>query len=154
VATQKSEATRSLESRLRTVVAEAIQLAVESVDCPAETEAKAGNRFDCQMVVDGQTFTVVVERTDAEGQFRWNTKGLLQLAKLEQFLQQELKEKRALEVKAQCEGEVRVAQPNETFECQVTDVQGNSRPVQVTVKDEQGKVDIQIPEQNNGDKKS
>jgi hypothetical protein len=144
-AANKPETIRNLETRLRTVVAETIQVAVESVDCPATTqEIKAGVRVDCKLAADGQSFPVTVEWTDATGQFRWNTKGLLQLAKLEQFLQQELKTKNAIEVSADCTGEIRVAQPGETFECKVTDAQSKSRSVQVTVKDEQGNVDIKL----------
>jgi hypothetical protein len=144
-ATNKPEAIRNLENRLQTVVAETIQVVVEAVDCPAEIqEIKPGVRFDCKLVADRQSFPVTVEWTDATGQFRWNTKGLLQLAKLEQFLQQELKRKSAIEVNANCAGEIRIAQPKETFECQVTDAQGKSRSVQVTVKDEQGNVDIKL----------
>ncbi len=88
---------------------------------------------------------IAVEITNATGpQFQWSTKGLLVLSKLEQFIQQQVKDKNGANVTADCSGKVRVAKPGDTFECRVIDAQGQSRPAKVTVKDDQGTVDVSV----------
>lgn len=140
----KSKLTQELEAKLRTIVSEKIQATIQSMNCPNKLEVKVGDRFDCQVMAEGQAFIVGVEWTDQTGQFKWNTKGLLLLSKLEEFIQESLKEKGGLAVKADCGGELRAAKPTDSFECKVTDDAGATRSTKVTVKDEQGSVDISL----------
>lgn len=42
---------------------------VESVDCPADQEVKAGNRFDCKATIDGKQQTVSVTIRDDKGTY-------------------------------------------------------------------------------------
>lgn len=149
----KSEGIRNLESQLKDAVAKSIGVPVDTVECPAQAELKAGdspegelrsNRIDCQLSANGQSFVVAVELQGDGSQFQWSTKGLLVLSKLEAFIQSRLQEKSGVEVTAACGDKIRAANPGDTFDCQVKDTQGRSRSVQVTVKDEQGGVDIKL----------
>ncbi|CAA9418857.1 hypothetical protein AVDCRST_MAG94-6859 [uncultured Leptolyngbya sp.] len=143
-ATSKSQATKDLESRLSKAFTDATKVPMNSVDCPAQFDIKTGNRFNCQATSDGQSFTLVVELTNPDGQFQWNTQGLLVLPKLEQFIQNRIRAKGGPDVTADCGGKIRVAQPGDTFECKVMGAQVQQRFAQVRVKDEQGGVDISL----------
>jgi len=142
--TTKSQATKDLETRLAKAFTDATQVPLDAVDCPAQFDVKAGNRFNCQAVSGGQPFTIAVELTNPEGQFKWSTQGLLLLSKLEQFIQTRVRAKGGPDVTADCGGKIRVAQPGDTFECKVTGAQAQSRSAQVKVKDAQGSVDISL----------
>lgn len=124
-------------------MAEAIQTPIASLNCPAQPELNAGDHISCEAVAAGQTFAIAVTMTDTAGQFTWQTRGLLVLSKLEDFIQTRLRE-RGVAVQADCGGALRVAQPKETFKCQVSDATGQIREVSVIVKDEQGNVDISL----------
>ncbi|PSB28038.1 DUF4333 domain-containing protein [Stenomitos frigidus] len=143
-ATSKSPATKDLESRLSKAFTDTTKVPLDSVDCPVQFDVKAGNRFNCQATSEGQNFAIAVELTNPDGQFQWNTKSLLVLSKLEQFIQTRIRDKGGPDVTANCGGKIRVAQPGDTFECKVTGAQAQSRSAQVKVKDEQGSVDISL----------
>lgn len=143
-ATSKSQATKDLENRLSRAFTATTKVPLDSVDCPAQFDVKAGNRFNCQATSEGQAFAIAVELTNPDGQFQWNTKSLLVLSKLEQFIQSRIRAKGGPDVTANCGGKIRVAQPGDTFECKVTGAQAQSRSAQVKVKDEQGSVDISL----------
>ncbi len=138
----KPEITQQIERKLTELVSGNIGVPLESIDCPAKTERKPGDRFECRLSAQGQSFMVGVELTDASGKFKWNTQSLLVLSKLEAFIQQRLKEKDQADVKANCGGKIRVTKPNEEFQCQITDLQGQSRTIKISVKDDQGNVDV------------
>jgi hypothetical protein len=140
----KSEATKDLEGRLGKAFTESTKVSLDSVDCPAQFDVKAGNRFNCQAASEGQSFVIAVELTNPDGQFQWNTKELLVLPKLEQYIQSRIRDKGGPDVTANCGGKLRVAQPGDTFECKVTSAQGQARSAQIKVKDEQGGVDISL----------
>ncbi|MBW4690847.1 MAG: DUF4333 domain-containing protein [Lyngbya sp. HA4199-MV5] len=142
--TAKSDATKDLEGRLGKAFTESTKIPLDSVDCPAQFDVKAGNRFNCQATSEGQTFAIAVELTNPDGQFQWNTKELLVLSKLEQYIQSRIRDKGGPDVTANCGGKIRVAQPGDTFECKVTGAQGQARSAQIKVKDEQGGVDISL----------
>jgi hypothetical protein len=143
--TTKSDATKALETKLRFQLADTTKLPIQSITCPVEATVRAGDRFDCQAVSDGQPFPVNVERTNETGQFKWNTKGLLLLSKLEQFIQQRVKQQSGIAVTANCGGKIRLAKPGDKFDCNVTDTKGQSRSAKITVKDDQESVDVTLP---------
>jgi hypothetical protein len=143
-ATNKPEFTLKLENQLKTVLTETLQTPVQAADCPIKPAAQAGDSFDCQVTAANQPFTVAVTITDANGQFQWQTKGLLQLNKLEQFIQTQVREKGGGEVTAECGDTIRSARVGETFDCQVTNAEGQKRSARVTVKDDKGSVDISL----------
>lgn len=140
----KSPATKDLEGRLSKAFTESTKIPLDSVDCPAQFDVKAGNRFNCQATSEGQSFAIAVELTNPDGQFQWKTKELLVLPKLEQYIQSRIRDKGGPDVTANCGGKIRVAQPGDTFECKVTGTQGQARSAQIKVKDEQGGVDISL----------
>lgn len=140
----KSDATKDLEGRLSKAFTASTKVPLDSVDCPPQFDVKAGNRFNCQASSEGQSFTIAVELTNPDGQFQWNTKELLVLSKLEQYIQSRIRAKGGPDVSANCGGKLRVAQPGDTFECKVTSAQGQARSAQIKVKDEQGGVDISL----------
>ncbi|XGW00418.1 MAG: DUF4333 domain-containing protein [Leptolyngbya sp. BL-A-14] len=140
----KSEATKDLEGRLSKAFTASTKVPLDSVDCPVQFEVKAGNRFNCQATSEGQSFTIAVELTNPDGQFEWNTKKLLVLPKLEQYIQSRIRDKGGPDVTANCGGKLRVAKPGDIFECKVTSSQGQARSAQIKVKDEQGGVDISL----------
>ncbi|MGA7932405.1 MAG: DUF4333 domain-containing protein [Kovacikia sp.] len=141
----QSGAVKEIEARLNKTVSGATGVSIQSLTCPPGVEVKVGSRFDCTAVSDGQSFAIAVEITNASGpQFQWSTKGLLVLSKLEQFIQKQIKDKNGLAVTADCGGSIRVAKPGETFECKVSDPQGQTRPAQIIVKDDQGTVDVTL----------
>ena len=142
--TSKSPATQDLEKRLERAFTDMTKVPLDSVACPAQFAVKAGNRFNCQATSEGQTFAIAVELTNPDGQFQWNTKSLLVLSKLEQFIQSRIREKGGPDVTANCGGKIRIAQPGDTFECKVMSTQAQARSAQVKVKDEQGRVDISL----------
>lgn len=142
--TSKSQTTKDLESRLSKAFTQTTKVPMDLVDCPAQFDVKAGNRFNCQATSDGQSFMLVVELTNPDGQFQWNTQGLLVLPKLEQFIQNRIRAKGGPDVTANCGGKIRTAKPGDTFECKVVGAQAQSRSAQVKVKDEQGGVDISL----------
>lgn len=136
---------QALETRLSQVVTAAIGVPIQSVNCPAGANVAVDSRFDCEAVSDGQPFTIAVEVTNATvPQFRWRTKGLLVISKLEAYLQKEIKDRGGIDVTASCGSNIRVVQSGETFECQITDARGKERSARVTVKDEQGNVEVSL----------
>lgn len=118
---------------------------VQSINCPDVIEVKVGSRFDCTAVADNQRFTIAVELTDPTGpQFTWSTRGVLLLSRLEQFIQDQVKTKNGSSVTAKCDGKLRSANSGDTFECLVSNSQGQSRPAKITVKDDQGRVEVNL----------
>ncbi len=119
-------------------------ITVQTVTCPATVQVAAPDPFTCQAIAEGKTFQVAVNPKTAKPQdkneLRWNTQGLLVLPKLEQTIQQGMQQQFRLEVQVNCGGKVRLAKPGESFQCQVRDRQGQTRPVSVRVEDAQGNV--------------
>jgi len=140
----QSGITRNLEARLQTTVSQAINVSLQSINCPPRPTLQVGDRFDCQATLDNQSFVVSITITDASGQFDWQTKGVVQLPKLEQFIQQQIRGKGGGEVTASCGGTLRIVKPGDSFDCQVTNGQGQNRTTRVTVKDEQGTVEVAL----------
>jgi Domain of unknown function (DUF4333) len=140
--TNKSAEVKTIETKLGELVAKEANISIQAIACPANLEQKAGTTYDCQVASDAGTFLVAVEPTGQSGQFRWSTKGLLLLGKLDQFLQQNAQTPDGGKVSVDCGGKIRPAKPGETFACKVTDSKGKTRTTKVTVKDDQGNVDI------------
>jgi hypothetical protein len=136
---------QEVETRLSKVVSESTGVPIQSVKCPTGAEVAVGSRFDCEAVLDGQTFAIAVEITDVTApQFKWSTKGLLLTSKLEAYIQKEIKNRSGIDVTTSCGSSIRIANTGETFECQVTDAKGQARSAKVTVKDDQGNVEVSI----------
>lgn len=136
---------REIANKLTRLVSNGAGLPVQTVTCPEQVEVRRGSQFECEATSDGQPFTVAVEITDDNGpQFKWTTKGLLVMSRLEEFIQKEVKDRSGLSVTPSCGSNVRVAKSGDSFDCQITDAKGQSRPVKVSVKDDRGNVDIAL----------
>ena len=147
---EKPKSVKVVETNLAGLVGKAGNLTIQSVDCPAtlaapsqpETAATVPKTFDCQINSDAGVFTVVVEPTGDPTKFRWGTKGMLLLSKLNDFIQKSAESKDLGKVTVDCGGKIRPAKAGETFDCKVTDTKGMLRTVKVTVRDEAGNVFI------------
>ncbi|NJP11836.1 MAG: DUF4333 domain-containing protein [Leptolyngbyaceae cyanobacterium RU_5_1] len=137
---QKSQTTRELENKLRANVSQKAGINVRAVNCPATTRIESGQLFNCQATAEGKTFTLSIRSPDDKRELQWNTTGLLVLPKLEQTIQQGIKEQFRLDVKTNCGGTIRIAKPGDTFECKVIDGRGQTKTVVVRVDDEKGNV--------------
>jgi hypothetical protein len=98
--------------------------------------------YECQINSEAGAFTVLVEPTSDPQKFRWGTKGMLLLSKLNDFIQKSAESKDLGKVAVDCGGKIRPAKAGETFDCKVTDTKGTLRTVKVTVRDEAGNVFI------------
>lgn len=137
---EKPASVKTVETKLSDLVTQATGLTVQAVDCPATLVEKAGTTYNCNVTSEVGTFTAVVEPTDQAGQFKWGTKGLLLLSKLNSFIQQSVQNQGSGPVTVDCGGKARIAKVGETFECKVTDAKGGIRTAKVTVRDEAGNV--------------
>lgn len=147
----KSESVKAVETNLAGLVGKAGNLTIQSVDCPATVAAPiqpgtsggtAPRTYDCQINSDAGAFTVVVEPTGDPNKFRWGTKDMLLLSKLNDFIQKSAESKDLGKVAVDCGGKIRPAKAGETFDCKVTDAKGALRTVKVTVRDQAGNVFI------------
>lgn len=137
------QATTDLNRKLSKALTDQVGLPVE-VNCPEQNGTSANTRLNCPAVAEGQRFTVAVELTGNADPFKWNTQGLLRLDRLEEFIQTSIQQKSGTKVTADCGGRLRVATAGETFDCKVSDAEGQARTVQVTVKDAIGNVDVTL----------
>jgi hypothetical protein len=79
-----------------------------------------------------------------QGKFNSQTRGLLILSKLEDLIQKTVKERAKVDLTADCGGKVRPAKPGDTFTCDVKTAKGETGKAQITVKDEQGNINLKI----------
>ncbi len=138
--TEKPAAVKAVETKLSDLVTQETGLTVQAVDCPANLVEKAGTTYNCSVTSEVGTFTAVVEPTGQAEKFKWGTKGLLMLTKLNTFIQQSVQNQGGGPVTVDCGGKARIAKVGETFECKVTDAKGGIRTAKVTVRDEAGNV--------------
>lgn len=138
----KSAAVLAIEARLADLVTKTTTLTVQSVNCPANVEEKAGKTYECEVVSEVGPFTAVIQPTGQSGQFRWGTKRLLLLSKLSDFIQKSVQGQGGGKVTVDCGAKARPAKPGDTFECKVVDAKGQSKVARITVRDEAGNVYI------------
>jgi hypothetical protein len=79
-----------------------------------------------------------------KGNFDSSTKGLLILTKIEDLIKKTVKEKANIDVTADCGGKLRASKPGDSFTCQVKDTKGQSKEAKVTVKDDQGNINVKL----------
>lgn len=141
---EKPASVKTVETKLAELVAKATGLTVQSVNCPANLVEKAGTTYNCDVASEVGTFIAVVQPTDQPGQFKWGSKGLLMLDKLNSFIQQSVQNQGGGPVTVDCGGKAKIAKVGETFECKVTDAKGANRVARITVRDEAGNVFIAL----------
>lgn len=80
-----------------------------------------------------------------EGRFNTNIKGqLLNLSKIEELLQKTIKERANDDVTADCGGKIRSVKTGDSFTCQIKNQKGQTRKVQITVKDDKGQINVKL----------
>ncbi len=118
---------------------------IESVTCPENANFKAGSTFECEAKAQGVNFGIQVNMENEQGKFNTKVKGLLlNLSKIEEKLQATLKEKAGTDVTADCGGKLRAAKAGDTFTCQLKNKEGQTRNVQITVKNEKGELNVKL----------
>ncbi len=121
------------------------------VHCPAGVEVKAGQTFDCTMMLDGQPLTVHARLTDGKGRFTFvPASAILVVAKAAGAIK--------AQVDGQTDGQATVAcgphkvlieSPGQTFPCTAV-AAAVTRTVTVTVSDLQGNVRFQLAPPSTG----
>jgi len=134
----------TIEKQVTDLVAKVGNLTVQSVTCPDAIDETSGKTYDCQVQSDVGAFVVVVQPTGQPGKFRWGTRGLLLLSKLDTFIQQSVANQGGGKVTVDCGTKARTAKRGETFDCKVTDAKGKIRTARITVRDEQGNVYLSV----------
>ncbi len=157
---EKSLATKTLETKLRTAIAKKSGIPVQTIQCPDQIPVQANAPFNCQATAEGQTFTIAINSKEDnskddkpknnkhskdnqkidKNELQWSTKGLLVIPKLEQTIQQGIKQQFNVAVKTSCGGKVRAAKQGDQFQCKIIDNRGQARAVNVRVDDEKGNV--------------
>jgi hypothetical protein len=146
---EPQETTRRLEQAITQYLPQEIGLPIQSVTCPAQTILIPGNVFDCDVKITEGTFPVKVTVKNAEGQVTLKTRQILLLPAAEAKLQQSIKQREGLEMKANCGGKVKIVKKvGETFQCKLTGSSGKTGSATMTVTSREGKVDAKwkIPE--------
>lgn len=139
-----AEKVAKAEEALKALYTKQTGVPIESVKCPSNVEFKAGKTFECQATGEGVKFAIQVNMQNDQGRFDSKTKGVLILSRIEELLETNIKEKAKLDVTADCGGKLRVAKTGETFTCDVKSAAGETRKATVTVKDEQGNINVKI----------
>lgn len=133
------------EAALKNIYTQQIGVPIESVTCPENANFKAGSTFECEAKAQGVNFGIQVKMENDQGKFNTNIKGLLlNLSKIEEKLQATLKEKAGTDVTADCGGKLRAAKTGDTFTCQLKNKEGQTRNVQITVKNEKGELNVKL----------
>ena len=142
--TQNTSSVRKAEAALRQLYTRQAGVPIDSVTCPNNANFRAGGTFECQARAVGVNFRIQVKMENDQGRFDSYTKGLLILSKIEDLIKRTVKEQANVDVTADCGGKVRPAIPNDVFTCQVRARQGETKNAQVTVKDEQGNINVKL----------
>lgn len=140
----QSSNVKKAEEALKRLYTEKAGVPIDSVTCPETAELKPGGTFECQATAQDVKFGIQVKMETKEGSFDSKTKGLLVLSKIEDLLQKTVKEKAKLDVTADCGGKIKSAKTGDSFTCQVKNKEGQAREATVTVKDEQGNINIKL----------
>ena len=133
------------EAALKNIYTQQIGVPIESVTCPENANFKPGSTFECEAKAQGVNFGIQVNMENEQGKFNTKVKGLLlNLSKIEEKLQATLKEKAGTDVTADCGGKLRAAKTGDTFTCQLKNKEGQTRNVQITVKNEKGELNVKL----------
>jgi hypothetical protein len=126
-----------------------LAMPVASVQCPAERRAIAvGDAFDCTVTPKaGGQLTVKVTQKDDAGNVAWEvmeTKGLLDLDKVESAVTEGLKSQAQVTATVDCPDRWRATKVGDAFQCQVAVSDGRKATVEVTVTDAEGNINWKV----------
>lgn len=140
----KNPNVKKAEESLKSLYTKQAGVPIDSVKCPEDANLKTGGTFECQASAQGINFGIQVKMENDKGNFDSKTQGLLILTKIEDLIKKTVKEKANLDVTADCGGKLRAAKTGDTFSCQVKDTKGQTKAAKVTVKDEQGNINVKL----------
>lgn len=139
-----AEATKQVESAIAQNLPKEIGVPLKSVSCPPQEALKPGKVFDCKAQIDQGSFPVRVTVKDDTGSLNFKTKQILRLSAAETQLQQSIKQREKLDVKADCGAKVQLFQKvGEKFNCELKTPTGKAGSATITAISEEGKVDAQ-----------
>lgn len=140
----KNPNVQKAEAALKGLYTQQAGVPIDSVKCPEDANLKTGGTFECQAKAQDVNFKIQVKMENDKGNFDSKTQGLLILTKIEDLIKKTIKEKANLDVTADCGGKLRAAKTGDTFNCQVKDPKGQTKEAKVTVKDEQGNINVSL----------
>jgi hypothetical protein len=112
-----------------------------TVHCPPKVPRKAGYAFTCTASLDVGTYAVSVTETNSKGYVKYQNQeplAILDIAKVQQAIEQSIGSQRHLGSTATCPAEV-IQKEGIVFTCTAT-VNGKSYPFEVTEVDDEGHV--------------
>ncbi len=119
-----------------------IGVPIQSVSCPDGVILEAGKVFDCKAQIPQGNFPIRVTVKDAQGTLNFRTQGILLLSEAETQLQQSIKKREGMDIKADCGDKVKpFKKVGERFQCKLTRPDGKTGTATITVISEEGKVD-------------
>jgi hypothetical protein len=129
------------------------QISVHSVECPPNIESKAGEQFACRIYAQDnhQLLAQVTLKNDQADDIAWFVpEGLINLAVIEENIEEKFKTQRLTKVQANCKGnkgKFKIVEPGNQFHCQVQEANDITGTVKVKVTDKQGRVNFQLVDQ-------
>lgn len=132
-------------AQLEAVVEKEAGVPVDKVDCPKDVKIKAGDIFDCSVVLGGVAGAYRITQTDDKGNINYKLhEGWVLSHKLEPQIAEMLKKQTTVDAKVDCGERVRASKIDTRFECRATAPNGDVLLVGLTVTDTNGGVDIKI----------
>ncbi|WP_299410747.1 DUF4333 domain-containing protein [Acaryochloris sp. IP29b_bin.148] len=136
-----------VETTLKKQFREQSGIRVRSVACPGNIPVKVNDKFNCTITaINGKTIEAIVTQTNTQGGFSWNaTKGLISYNKVEDLIRSGIKDQENLAVTPKCgtsQTRYIIAYTGDTFRCTAKDSRGRNIPVQVSVRSDEGQVQV------------
>ncbi|WP_421654663.1 DUF4333 domain-containing protein [Leptothermofonsia sp. ETS-13] len=136
------KATEQVEQAIAHNLPKEIGVPIQSVSCPDEIALETGKVFDCKAQIPQGNFPVKVTVKDAQGTLNFRTRRILLLSEAETQLQQSIKKREGIDIKANCGGKVKpFKRIGERVQCKLTQSDGKTGTATITVISEEGKVD-------------
>ena len=144
------------DSKVETAISDGIKeqtsLVVESVICPEDMKAKAGDSFECDVIMpDGQSFKAQVEQENDDGDVRWDAqeglqslKGVINNEILEEQITQGIAEQLNIQVSVDCGPNLTILRKGDSQTCAATDSKNVEKTVRVVAADDEGNVDWKL----------
>jgi hypothetical protein len=136
--------TAKAETAVRTLLTHDTGAQVRSVSCPPHVRLRQGASFTCTATgADATTAPVLVTQTDGKGKVHISAPDLLHTGAAAEAIAAGLSRRLRFTVRVRCPDLVR-AHKGTRLTCTATDPKGATRPVAVTVTDDQGAIDYRL----------
>jgi hypothetical protein len=133
---------RKLEDLVRSEMKVKTGVEVTSVTCPEKRDLKAGDEFQCDLVMAGnRMFTVNVKQSDDDGNVEWNVPRVVAPTVISNAIAAQAKEKMGPEaegVTVDCGSLYILGDKGSTFPCTVHPPSGGELAITVTMTDDEG----------------